>query len=341
MYFKCCRAVWSLDTVDDEFPHIENYLPDHLYTALSTEYTNPLTGYNSLVMELTGRNITNQADALNVFSGLKNRFSHKLSCKFIDGLPAAGFDIFILFDGQFVTLERRIGFPSWSWAGWKGCVTSYTLHSLINPASLVGWLNRRWIIWYCRQGDGMPELLSHENENEITAFVFTQDSSYKWQTVPFDNCHCPHIDTSHTKPTDFITLPRYTTRGNILQFWTLSIYLTISQIESPDGRRDIRERGTIVDRNGDFCGSVRLDGYFLDENDLNEPVEFILLSECEDTMPGSEMDERDGWAIQRTEWDLYWVMLIQWDDDGVLAERRGLGQIYQRAVATSLAPGPD
>lgn len=58
------------------------------------------------------------------------------------------------------------------------------------------------------------------------------------------------------------------------------------------------------------------------------------------TMAGSEMDERDGLSAMQEEWDLYWVMLIHWDADGVVAERRGLGQIYQKAVGMSVAPVP-
>ena len=340
VYFRCLRAVWSLDTIDDEYPSIVNYKPSSLYMALDPQHKTHAIQYNSLVMELTRRDLTNQSDALSVFSGLENVLSESMTCSFLAGLPTAAFDFFILFDGQSVTLERRHWFPSWSWAGWKGCAILYMLPSMFYPSDLAACSQTRtWIVWFQRKGDE-PRSLVAGSEGNIK--ISSANQGHNWTERRFDNRHCPLIDTSQTEPIKPLlkNLPYSMQTHQLLQFWTLSIYLTISSIESPDGERNVRERGTIVDRDNVFCGSVRLDGYYITEADLNKPVEFIILSECKDTMAGSEINERDGLSAIRKIWDLYWVMLIQWDEDGIIAERRGLGQVYQKAVGTSVAPGP-
>ena len=308
--------------------------------ALDDPVRNFVTSYNSVVMEVTKRDLTIQSDALNVFRGLENVLSNGIEDNFIMGLPKAAFDFYILFDGQSVTLERREWFPSWSWAGWKGCAVLYMMASMLDPSKLVTWLQTKtWIVWFHRRKGGEPQRLT-VNPNGSTKTSDAAESHSQTQSR-FDNRHCPQIKAFQTEPTKHPSakcLPLYSTE--LLQFWTLSIHLTICEIESPDGERHIRERGTIMDCDSEFCGSVRLDGYYFDETDLNKPVEFILLSECEHTMPGSKIDEDDPFSTIGKNWELYWVMLIQWDDDGIVAERRGLGQIFRRTVEKSVAPGP-
>ncbi|MCJ1478413.1 hypothetical protein MMC13_007093 [Lambiella insularis] len=339
VYFRCLRAVWSLDTIDDEYPHITTFQPDSLYLALS-EQGPAAFSYNTLVMEVTKRDLTNQSDALSVFSGFEKGLAHRMSCSFLAGLPTAAFDFYILFEGHFVTLERRDWFPSWTWAGWKGCTILYMLYISNDPQDLKAWLNTRtWIVWYKRER-GQPPSLIGRSEGTTTSAAVTDDS-YHETKAQFHNRHCSHIDTFKREATRS-SLPDglYPPDRQLLQFWTLSVHLLISHIDSPNGERHVRERGTIVDRDNEFCGSVRLDGYFITKDDIDKPFEFILLSECKDSMPGSELADREGLYTIRREWDLYWVMLLQRDADGGVAERRGLGQIFQRAVGTSVAPGP-
>ena len=157
----------------------------------------------------------------------------------------------------------------------------------------------------------------------------------------FDNHRYPQIKTFQTEPTTqhlANTLPLCSIE--LLQFWTLSVHLTISEIVSPDGKRHVRERGTIVDCNNEFCGSVRLDGYYFGETDLNKSFEFILLSETAHVMPGSTIFEDDSFSISDKDWELYCVMLIRWNPSGIVAERRGLGQVLRKSVEKSLALGP-
>jgi hypothetical protein len=86
-------------------------------------------------------------------------------------------------------------------------------------------------------------------------------------------------------------------------------------------------------------GSVHLDDDFVDPENLNDLFEFILLSECNDTMSGSALADERGYVCSK-KWDLYWIMLLKWDESGTVAERRGLGQVYQDAITTAFEPGP-
>ena len=347
VYFRCLRAVWSADTQDDEHPHILNYRPDDLYMALSAQY-NPALAFDSILRHLTKRSLSDQHDALSAMGGLQHHLSQRMKCSFLSGLPTAAFDFYLLFGGHFVTLERRDCFPSWSWAGWMGCVIWYMRDCLMQSALLVEWLEKRtWIVWYQTEGTQKPQPV-WDPQDKLSSMITDQDVCYRVRSS-FNNRHVPRVDTSQTAPTESLELPSFMPSRPLLQFWTLSVHLIISRIMYADEGREVRQGGTIVDCNDEFCGSVRLDGYFFTENDTNKPVEFIILSECKDSMAGSEFHERYGIFGRREHdperkhdpdhWDWYWVMLIRRDDDGVIAERRGLGQIYQDAVGKSMEPG--
>ena len=148
------------------------------------------------------------------------------------------------------------------------------------------------------------------------------------------------VDCSRSEPTTDALPHSFADSKSLsfLHFWTLSIQLTISCVQTFAVGHPVRERGRLVDRDGSFCGSIALDGHFLDPDRTGVLVELILLSECRDAMPGSELCEVEDSC--RIAWDLYWVMLIQREEEGMIAERCGLGQIYQTAVNASLEPGP-
>ena len=158
----------------------------------------------------------------------------------------------------------------------------------------------------------------------------------------FNTKHCPHIDPSCTTPTEGFTTIGYQLWYPVLQFWTLTAHFKISEtVCSPYGI-EVGERGTIVDCDQNLCGSVHLHGGY--DTDNIETFEFLVLSECRYSMGGSAIEDRDEWLPEMKahpqRWDLYWVMLIEWDGKGNLAERRGIGQIYQKLIETSFPPGP-
>jgi hypothetical protein len=80
--------------------------------------------------------------------------------------------------------------------------------------------------------------------------------------------------------------------------------------------------------------------------DASGPLEFIVLSERRQEYADSTgMTHWDlggsNYSFTHTNsgsWKYYNVLLLEWN--GGIAERRGIGVIYQKAVGRSFAPGP-
>jgi len=72
--------------------------------------------YNSILMSYTGRQLTVESDRLNAISGCLNLIAQKKNMRFFSGLPSKDFHYALLWDGEYD--RPRLGFPTWSWAGW-------------------------------------------------------------------------------------------------------------------------------------------------------------------------------------------------------------------------------
>ncbi|KAF2491306.1 hypothetical protein BU16DRAFT_620906 [Lophium mytilinum] len=208
----------------------------------------------------------------------------------------------------------------------------YGLENLIQRDFGCAFLQKRtWIRWYYRTPEGgLKQVLSNEDTVEVP---FTRPHATYGVQRGFDNKHCPDIDVSSTLPIK--SAPINLDKDRIIQFWTRSLTLSISAVISSPHGPDVCSRGTIVDATGNFCGSVHFADNFIKEA---RECEFIVLSEACDAMAGSAIEHR--MVPDKSRWDMYWVMLITWDAAGTYAERRGTGQIFQKAAQTSLAPGP-
>jgi hypothetical protein len=62
--------------------------------------------------------MTKDEDALNAFTGVLQRLETMYDTGFFWGLPQADFQWGLLWQAQ-TQPRRRLGFPSWSWAGWR------------------------------------------------------------------------------------------------------------------------------------------------------------------------------------------------------------------------------
>jgi hypothetical protein len=60
-----------------------------------------------------------QMDAMRAMPGIIRRLTERMKCRFLEGLPTATFNLFIVFRGL-APLHRRKEFPSYSWTGWRG-----------------------------------------------------------------------------------------------------------------------------------------------------------------------------------------------------------------------------
>jgi hypothetical protein len=299
----------------------------------------PSLAYQLLVLYYSTRELTKSNDAIDAMAGIFRRLSHRMKCRFLEGLPTSAFDINLLFYNWGNALQRRHGFPSYSWSGWIGQVDWGNLDcdwygsGGISPNE---WLtSKTWIIWYERCPSGTMRAVWTPQEQ---ANLDGDDTGYRRRNA--FNPHGRNIigDILQTLPTRDMPrlneLPGYP----VLQFWTVTVRLSLSRphrkVYAEDLTADVR------DRDSKPCGSIFLSDYNILEG--GQPHELLVLSECRYSLERSPISDRKYDSIfmklNQDLWDLYWVMLITWKDG--IAERRGLGQIYQDAFDRAYPPGP-
>lgn len=123
----------------------------------------------------------------------------------------------------------------------------------------------------------------------------------------------------------------------ILQFWTWRTALYVQPAEAP---RDIPSsiceggltRHNILDQAGDWCGSIVLPGRW-NADQRNRSYVFIALSDAK----VFTTEECTSWnyyipkARDESEWDLYYVLLLQRNRHRALWERVALGKVFRAA----------
>jgi len=298
--------------------------------------TSTADAYDYIVHYYSPRNLTHQSDALYALTGVMKRMSERMRCEFLEGLPKVMFDSFILFIGWDKRARRRRGgFPSWSWVGWIGGVT-WQQHDVIwdtenisDLPTISQWLSEKtWIVWYSRDSSGkLSEVWDEQASNAFLSGAKDEDLGYRARK-PF---------CLPTAPQDLENREAYRLRGyTLLQFWSVSARFGISEPFIHSDWISVN----LYDREQNFCGWIPLDT--ADDVDSSVPQEIIVLSESRYALPSSTFPEhlkKEAKAKgSQDPWSLYWVMLIV-IVDGV-AERRGLGQIYQKSLVGSVGPGP-
>ena len=262
-----------------------------------------------------------------------------------------------------VAKAKQTRFPSWSWCGWTG-VIEYKASRLAGPlTNLHEWLmNRTWIIWYIRDGRGSLRMIRnkaeapdhHEKKTEHRWCGYSIDGpAHLSSGDQYDAYGRRKIWPEKDGTTFYRTLPDFPygvkmaskdanpdplhPDKRFLQFWTWSatFRLTDQQANTSHLGRGLQRFG-IADCNGDWCGTVVLS--HSQSRTLGSGVahEFIAISEAKNFAE----EEYDGWTYytatekDQSEWDLYYVLLIEHDKDGI-AHRVGLGKIYKEAFSRS------
>ncbi|KAI0160858.1 hypothetical protein GGR52DRAFT_149691 [Hypoxylon sp. FL1284] len=111
----------------------------------------PLARYEQLVMDYTSRKLTYADDIQRAFVGSQNFVGSLLrNTRWFHGLPSVVFDWAVMWHSLYSIppqkLERRQGFPSWSWMGWQGPSAAARIKELYSHSQ---WLvDRTWIDWY-------------------------------------------------------------------------------------------------------------------------------------------------------------------------------------------------
>jgi hypothetical protein len=120
----------------------------------------------------------------------------------------------------------------------------------------------------------------------------------------------------------------------VLQFFTLSnqFYVKLrSRAETTDQPRQLFNC-EIFDRAGDWCGCIKLASSWI-ANRQDIPLHFIAISDAK----LFTRDECQEWNYyihkerEESEWDLYYVLLLERNVERALWERVGLGKIFQAA----------
>jgi hypothetical protein len=331
VYFKCHNCTWSENSRAETEPLRSTILGSSSSVENIDLKIDPWVLYEDYVRQYSSRHLSYDSDAINAMTGILKRISLAMKCRFLYGLPTVSFDLSIIF---ITTLfQRRPGFPSYSWSGWKGAVwCERPEHNSFDPngesQTVEEWLAMNiWIIWYEKPPLEPPKLVwSRDNQEARHADIITRKRKL------FKNPLGPQVegDISQTIPTQDIPelkLPSY----SVLQFWTVSLLLRVEKHPVPSTRR-----ANIADRNGKYCGEIFVpDGY---EPEYGTPHEFLVLSQT--NMSKSKTGD---FAVDNSDWnarkvDLFRVMLVRWRDG--VAERITVGEIRRTVLRSACEPGP-
>lgn len=177
--FTCCESQ-CLEVCNDDLNLRASKHPfvSPLRVSTATTLLNPLDSCSTMVCNYTQRALTNSGDILRAFEGIMRKFSQEMGYRIMQGVPIGAFDFFILFRG--CNLLRRLGFLSYSWAGWTGSMLPF-----ISSENVNAWLRERtWIIWYKRGLDGVVSLVWDPAANPLFSINDPKFEGYR-ERYPF------------------------------------------------------------------------------------------------------------------------------------------------------------
>lgn len=135
-----------------------------------TDESTPWDLYRRAVDDYTKRKLSFESDAVNAFAGVEHLVRRGINTKFWFGLPSFAFEQALLWHAT-EPLERRfrdkkVIFPSWSWAGWRGSVSyhgrGWKNSVLWDPVSVVRWYIRECPAWFMAKFKGEGERTEEE-----------------------------------------------------------------------------------------------------------------------------------------------------------------------------------
>jgi hypothetical protein len=311
------QGSWADSTPLKRKPDTQLLGPDHLHRPKA------FAEYVSVISEYSRRRLTHSHDILNAFEGLSRILEGRFSSKFISGLPETCLEVALLWLPHTI-LKRREGpndrFPSWAWAGWVGEVgfedTEEAQRERVVPL----------IKWYIKKGDRSPVLINRvgigidehsmgyeKSTNTFVWFPLFEALAKCMDSVP--SIHLPAGQETH------------------LQFWTSCAFFQTMYKEDTRGSSNaeeaslVRPKKTLVkSTSGQVIGYLVLNGLGPLRTTIGRH-EFIVLSEAQ--VSGFNPLT---WANKFSEECLmYNVMLIEWNENGQVAERLGLGRILKGA----------
>jgi len=236
----------------------------------------PVFDYGTMLLYYTQRALTNQNDAPRAMTGIIRRFAEVMKCRFLEGLPTALLNRFIIFHAFGSTL-RRTSFPSYSWTGWQESITMdlNRVSSDDNSKSNDWLMKRTWIIWHKRSPSGITNLVWDPGASDSFSSPDATYLGYRDRELFSDRRRISkQLTTRRTMPTQEVSFSRAVPAYLVLLFWTLSVFYTLADINV------FEATGYFADLNNAKCGFAWLDGF--EEMTFFEskgPFEVILLSE--------------------------------------------------------------
>lgn len=131
-----------------------------------------LKPYVSKLVLYSYRSMTEPRDAINALAGILQDWKEDYGIDFYFGLPIQYFQWGLLWTAQ-NKLERRPGFPAWSWAGWTGPLWHRLPFDLSNPDPLQPFLT------ILRTSQNQPDLLFNHTQTH-----HPQYRTYSPPTIP-------------------------------------------------------------------------------------------------------------------------------------------------------------
>ena len=295
------------------------------------------TEYTKAIEEYTHREISYKSDVLNAFAGLLHIFSRFFGCKTLLGLPESLLDLALLWKPT-RQLQRRSGFPSWSWAGWVGRVAydePFTLTRKMDGTFVAYGQDAygeegirplvRWHLWDAASGRVVPlrysglgfpfegATLPEEWENG-PYYIDSKGNQGPWHVPPVPN-NGPWSRSKETESRHLI----FWTSGSVKFRFGEQIYQKSDQRRMAQGKPPpLRYR--LIDAESQNVGTVLLDG---DQHSLDfGRHEFIQIAEAQYFGLDDEVRDVEGCP-------LHLIMLVLWDEKFEVACRLGLGRIHK------------
>jgi len=306
--------------------------------GIASEFQEDSAGYSysDLVYEYTRRELGWENDILKAFAGMASYVESRLETFILFGLPAARFDIYLLWYPHMPT-QRRPSFPSWTWAGWYGSVNVAAETYPANGEDMMWWQDKcTWIRWHVVEHNqcGIYEVNGDRCCSRLSNLSAT---NIKDKTTP--KAAGMLIFESITLVTELKTS---TERGDRYK-WTGTEYKA-SAVRG-DNTLDI------LNIQGDKVGYVFPDSK--NDSSFSGPATIILLSAAVYGAPVFFFDETEEMhatgvmgmdrfeIVQKmieeigldTSYNILWVSDSTTKKGKIVAERRGVGQVEARILA--------
>ncbi|KAI0546432.1 heterokaryon incompatibility protein-domain-containing protein [Xylaria curta] len=310
VFFRCRKVTYSEDSHGERMLHkpLWEEPPDyHISAALNMDF--PVENFKKVIVHCNRRVLSYPADIERAMAGIIQRFSTRMQCEFLHGIPTAIFDSFLLFSTTSTPLKRREGCPSYSWMGWAGSVGFPADQKFASIDAEIKWLRDcTWIIWYKRDRQGVESLVWDPSANKSPLFASLSDPGcYRTTGWPrsFDIKESSYGVMYKTETSNIPSYP-------LLKFQTWSQYYKLSITDSFVGS------ATLFDDDGTECGWLTLDGFEqMDFFNKIEKVEVILLSRLREDLE-----------------DHHYAMCLEWKNG--IAERRGMGKVVAKISSPEL-----